>query len=289
MKTKHLFCIALVSVPVFSILRVLQYIFAIDETGLFVTDSLFQKLLSVSIYILATVMAILALVNIFMNKKSMIDCKTVAKVPLTSVIFISLCAIQLYGAGYLLGNYIAGESFDYICIFKLLSAIFFGLYGVYMLSSRVSHSALLATGFFAPIYAVMLGVRSFFSSFESAHNSYNKLEIITLCAMALMLICVSGALSGARIRLSRLCSVTMLYTAFASASALGELYVVFTVGKPQNEVLEIVEQILLIPAALLILANIKSTKKTAQSSEHTQEYDDVISDYKRIFGSDLNK
>lgn len=280
MKNKYLFYTALTSVPLFSVLRILQHVFVIDANGLFVTDTPIKTVLSCSLYVLSGVLAILALISIFTaSKDDKLNSKLVSTIPMTGILFIILAIVQLYGSGYLFGVMLKTLKLNAIAILRFGSAIFFLLYGISLLASRKYSVLLKILGFFPPIYSVALGIDTFFKSFEAAHVSKNVLETLTVCAMSVMLYCISASHSSVPITLRRFKAISMLFVAYASASALGETYTLITSTMPLETLLRNVEQIILIPSVLIMLCFAGKMPKTPETEEKSEEYREVMEDF----------
>lgn len=280
MKNKYLFYTALTSVPLFAALRVLQHVSVIDSNGLFVTDTPFKTVLSYSLYALSGILAVLALISIFTaSREDKLNTKLVSTIPITGILFIILSFVQLYGSGYLFGVMLRTLKIDAIAILRLGSAIFFLLYGISLLANKKYSVVLKILGFFPPIYSVGLGIDTFFKSFEAAHVSTNVLETLTVCAMSVMLYCISASHCSVPITLRRFKAISMLFVAFASASALGETYTLITSTMPLETLLRNIEQIILIPCVLIMLYFAGKMPTAPEVAEKSEEYREVMEDF----------
>lgn len=267
MKTKHLFLITVITAPIFAVLRILQSIFIIDKNGCYTNGGLFAS----SLYLLCALAAVFALVYVLKSSRAYIDGVLFTHIPATGILFLLLSAVQLFVSGNALGITIKSGEFSILSVLCLLSALFFAIYGMTVITGKKPNVATSVLGVFPPIYVVAIGINTFFQSFEAANAGYIKFKMLTVCAMALMLFCISASLAGVKIKLRRYSALAFLFTVYASVSSVGELYMLFTSSLPIDEVLFIAQQLILIPIALITLYRARE-KQTL----NTDTYDGTV-------------
>lgn len=269
MKAKHGLIISLAAFLTTAVLRVLQYIFIIDNSGLFSINSVFDKVLSVSLYGMIGVLALIAVLWLFIGDKTESYANGLLNNSGAGCVSITAAAVLLFDSGVRLGQMMANKTLDWVAILSLASALYFALLAFDAFAKRTSRVTAVL-GFFPPIYICVYGVKAFFDSFEKVHVSESKLEILTICALAMMLISFSCSKAGVNISKKRLGAFTMLYISICAPTSLAKL-IAFAFGKvTQLYITEFVFALFEIAVAVLgviILAKLDSAQAPVVKNE----------------------
>lgn len=221
MKLKHGLIITLILLPVTIVLRILQFLFAMDSAGYFVKDTALARFLGPSLYILLIVAALVLLLVMFKKPPTILTMPDILYSKPLGVLFLVLAlAIAFYG-GLRLGGAAGDSRFDFAAPFGILSAFFFAALGFYALGGRVKFGVFAVSGLFAPVFMSLYIITLFFESFKQIKISENKFDILSVCALALIFIMLSLVSVGAGgLTIRRLGYVLMIYCLFSSITAV---------------------------------------------------------------------
>lgn len=168
--------------------RVLQYIFVIGFDGFFVKETLGQALLSNSLYILLCVFAVLSLFVRFGKSKSFQGCAQMICTPQVSLAaLVNAVLLAGYGLTLLLKS-------DWLCLPVLAAAVYFLLLYYFAKGKELQIMKYFAVGALA--YPCARAIRMFFATFKEIKASENVIDMVTLCAMILMILALTKLCMG---------------------------------------------------------------------------------------------
>ncbi len=214
-----------------TILRCLQYAFVIGKDGYFVTGDILSKILAGSVYAVLAIAAILALVVLFQKPKVQADYDELAQADSIGYLFIGVAALLMVLSGIFVSSASLNVHFPIdhtqipnvlkllLCLFGILSAVYFALLGVKQLSEKETKVPTIL-GLFVPIFFALLGVYEFFVSLNRAGQSNTKLFMVTTCAIALFTMSLSLAFCKAEVFRARVISCVGILAVATSATGL---------------------------------------------------------------------
>jgi len=200
----------------FALLRVLQYIFVIGEDGFFVKNSLWQSLLSDSLYYL---MAIFALLSLVLRLSKVNRYKTngaIACTPLTAVLSLVNAVILAVYAVLLLIR------MDWMGAVVLAAAVYFVLLYFYACGRGVAVMHYMAL--FALAYPCVRVIRMFFDNFKEIKVSENIIDMVAMCAMIIALIALTKLCMGFEESMTKLGWSLWLFAGFGVLAGIGKLF-----------------------------------------------------------------
>ncbi len=265
-------------------LRVLQHLFIIDSQGYYACENIPEIILKHSVTAGIIIAVILAIINYFLGKKEKADasCCTGGK----SAAFIAVIAAGLMAvdAGIRIGGIITTKVLDWIGIFELFAAVFFGIFALELMK-ETSNKASAVFGIFPPAYALARAIVMFFDSFKYANRSDIQIEMLTICTLALFLISFVAVRVKADITVGRLKAFTSLFFTVAGIFTTSEVYKFATAFEFSNDtfkqvlwVLQIVMFMLLAFIAIIRLGIVKPEIQVETDSSSQPELDIYISE-----------
>ena len=213
------------------LLRFMQYAFVIGKDGFFAISGIPSRVLAESVYVVLAIALVLALVVFLQKPKVQADFDEIAQANSIGYLFIGVASMLMI----LSGVFVSSASFNVrlpidhtqipnvlkllLCLFGILSAIFFALLGVKQLSAKQTKVPQ-ALGVFPPIYFALLGVYEFFVSLNRAGQSNTKLFMVSTCTIALFSMSLSLAFCKAEVFRSRVIACVGIMVVATSATGL---------------------------------------------------------------------
>ncbi|MBQ8605970.1 MAG: hypothetical protein IJ408_04475 [Clostridia bacterium] len=220
------------------VLRVLSQIFIINQNGVYCDAGIFEKLLRFSLPLLLGATAILSLVVYFKGKKKDMAEGVARGGRLYPLCILALGILVLVDSGIRLGEWvktilpyvgaypvkmwIKQAPPDIVGIIGVFAGIYFGVLFIQLITDGNSALSKLL-GLFAPAYICARAIVLFFESFKYAAMSGIKLEMLSLCAAALLTVMIAGYRAGAAVALRRVKAVCLLSAVFIGAYALPDM------------------------------------------------------------------
>lgn len=224
MKVKHGFIITLAASAVLIVLRILQLLFAIDSAGYFRDDTVLARVLSPSLYILLIVLALVLLPVLFKKPAEYIRFLDIYRGRVPAAMLIIIALMLAFYSGMRLGGALSDMRFDIAAPFGLLSAVFFIAAAFWAAGARHRYGLFAVSGLMAPVFMALYIITLFFDSFKQIKISENKLDILTVCALALVFITLSLLAVGAgSVTRRRFGYILMMYMLFASVSSISRI------------------------------------------------------------------
>lgn len=223
MKTKHALLFTAVSVPVCIVLRILQYIFVIDENGFYQPQDGFDTFIIYMLYIFLAAAAVFALFFMIFGS-SQRSGRQVLNSNAAGFIFILIAIIMMADFGVNTASMLKMRLPDPVVILELLTAVFYAVLGYTVLSGSKPKNGIFIFGFFAPVYVIAYTIKEFFGSFEKSHVSQVKFNMLTLCALALFVMTVVLLFCGQKVTKRRVTAISSLYAVTASSSSAADLF-----------------------------------------------------------------
>lgn len=277
MKSKIALILGAFAVPVTAVLRVLQYMFIIDADGYFNTATALGKVLTWSLYGVYIVTALAALLLLVSRDRFSVRFTHLSNSVIYRTVCLLLGAVIIYDSGYRFGRFMREYDAkpDWIALFGVLTSIFFAL--IFFMKKRGVLSSIF--GLFPPVYICARGITEFFASFEKAHVSESKLELLSVCMLALFTVTLSVMQADVNVKGKRAAALSLAVCAFAAPTSVARLIAV-AMGKlnPANKVLEInwaVIQILFIVLAIIVLIRLQSNIYIERDEEDDDGAEDI--------------
>lgn len=216
MRIKHGKAVLWCTIVVFVLLRVMQYLFVIDESGFFIRETMWQSLLSDALYVAMALGAVLAMALRFgkQNKQPAYAARFGGTVTMV-LSFTAAAALIVFGTiAYINGQWIG--------IVALLASIYFLLLPI-RLSGKKS-GIVNVTAVFALAYPCAAAINLFFSTFREIKASENVVDTVARCAMIIMFIGLTKLYMDFEEDLGRVSWCFFLYAAFGTLSGVGKLF-----------------------------------------------------------------
>lgn len=224
MKVKHGFIITLAASVLLIVLRILQLLFAIDSAGYFRDDTVLARVLSPSLYILLIVLALVLLPVLFKKPVEYIKFSDIYRGRVPAAMFIIIALMLAFYSGMRLGGALSDMHFDIAAPFGLLSVVFFIAAAFWAAGGKHRYGLFAISGLMAPVFMALYIITLFFDSFKQIKISENKLDILTVCALALVFITLSLLAVGAgSVTGRRFGYILMMYMLFASVSSISRI------------------------------------------------------------------
>lgn len=223
MNIKHGKVLLWCTVAVFALLRILQYAFVIDVDGFFIRETLWQQLLSDSLYWAMGIVAVLSLgLRISKDNKAPAKADAFNSTAAKTWSFAVALALVAYGIAALLLKQLIG-------LFALPAAVYFFLLPIRLNGSKNRMLNLMAV--FALAYPCAAAINLFFSTFREIKASENVVDTVARCAMILMMIALTKLYMDFEENLGRVSWCFFLYAAFGTLSGVGKLAGIVLRGK----------------------------------------------------------
>ncbi len=215
MKIKHFLLTTSVLCPVAFVLRLIQYFTVIDENGYFLHGSTLKTIISVSVYGIIAIAAILAVITAFSKPKiaAEYDCAVGGKslgvlFVVSAVIIMITSGIFFTTASYRFSWPITPESIPNLltvisAVLGVLSAIHFAFVGMSAMSGN-KWAIARKLGIISPLYFAVYGIREFYSTFDSAGKSETKIFMLSVCMTALFIMSLVLSHVGSEIFYNRI-------------------------------------------------------------------------------------
>ena len=210
-----------------AILRILQLIFVIDYNGHFAVLTGGDVALCYSVYIVMIAAVIIGLVDYIKYRKVSAEVLS-ADGKFFAVFSLALAVFAMILAGLGIGDMLTTKKIDPLCILAFLSALYFAVLAFELFKDKKSVFSDIF-GIFPPVYVVVKGIFLFFESFKSINKSSMKIEMLTICAVALFMVSLVLLRQGATLSFGRFRFSASVFCVFAAAYAADELYEIFTV------------------------------------------------------------
>lgn len=283
-------------------LRVLSQIFIINEKGAYCADGLAQTALRYSLPVLLGATAVLALIIYFKGKKAEMAEGVVRGGRFYPLCILALAVLVLADSGIRIGDWIS-KILPYVGVYPVktwigqvppdivgIIGVFAGVYfGVLFIQILTGKSTVLSKvlGVFAPAYICARAIVLFFESFKYAAISGIKLEMLALCAAALLTVTVAGYCAGASVAFRRVKAVGLLASVFIASYALPDA--LFDIVRNGFDVHSVVSAAVLEVCVFLAIAMIngvsvkepepqEETERTEEEAEAQPELDLYIND-----------
>lgn len=274
MKTKHALLFTTVLVPVCTVLRILQYIFVIDENGFFKPQNEFQSFLVYSLYILMAAAAVFSGLFLIWGSSQKAN-RRIFKSNNSGLMFIIIAIIMMADFGVNLAAMLKTQMPDPVTVLELLAAVFYAILGYTILSGSKPKKGIYALGFFAPIYIIAHAIKAFFSSFEKSHVSQVKFNMLILCCMALLVMTVVLLFCGQKVTKKRIVALSLLYAVIASSGSIADLYAA-AVGKvyavsPASFIFNALIQTVFIIISFIVLINADADDYSVCNMQNQQD------------------
>lgn len=263
MKPKNLLIYTLCAAPICLLLRILQNIYIVDTEGNYVISSFSDSCLRLSLAALLLITAVFALVYAAACKSTFADMRCICS-KRVGIIYIIISALMLVESGLCLGEWFASsfEGIEWVGITGLLAAVYYAVQGMYFAKEQNGSSLAAICGFFPPAYFCIRGIVLFFDSFKHANISSNRLEMLTVCSLALLSITLSAVRAGAKQKQKRVAVTAMLTCIYALTPLGAQLIDFFTAPAPVSpkSVLWFAQTLLFAAAAFIILLRVSFFK-----------------------------
>lgn len=261
MKAKKLFIYTLVAAPLCMLLRALQYLYIIDTEGNYVVSSLTGTLLEYSVGTLFAVSAVIAFVCMFFGDKKDAKPNHVASKKI-GVLYVVIAALMLFESGIGIGGMLSSSELNVPAILGVLAAISYAAFGLCFIKESGFNTLTKLLGLFPPACFCLRGIFLFFDSFKLSNISENRIEMLSLCALALWAITLSGILGGASMKQSRLVSLSMLTAVFVTTPVIAQ--VIDFVLRPHyielSSVLWLVQKLAFAVVAIIVMLRVSFIK-----------------------------
>ena len=205
MKNKIPLYITLVLLPVAVILRALQYFTIIDGEGFFEIATLGDAVIRAAVPVVFGLVAAVAFVICLCDKNTAQDVggKSVG------IAYIALGLVLATESG------VRASNLDYVSIFAILAAIYLCLDGIFILTnhSRGKKTALFSV--IVPLYYCFCGIHLFLTLFSKANASYVRLDMLAVCAAAIMFITLSVSAVSDNVKRGRIKAAAMISVLFS--------------------------------------------------------------------------
>jgi len=276
LKTKLALTATLVFVPVCALLRILQYILVVDKNGYYESPAALAAFLIYGLYGALALAAIFGIALIFWGSRKKINPKSVLGNKLCGVLLISAAALMVADFGISAGSMIKTMIIDIPALLGLIAALFFAALGYNCISGNENSAGIRFWGLFAPIYAVAIAISEFFGTFQKAHVSQTKFEMLSLCALALFLMTLSAFVAGLEISEKRLAAVSLLFAVMTAPASIADAIALasgeITVGITPHFVISVGLQIIFAVLAVAVLVYL--AKKPHEYNEEPQPFTD---------------
>lgn len=269
MKAKNLLIYTLCALPLSVLLRILQYIYIIDTDGNYVTASFFESCLKASVAVILLLSAAVGIVYSVLSQKTGADMRHICS-KRVGVIYIVVSALMLVESGIRLGKWFSAfDGIEWVGITGVLAAAYYAVQGTAFVKGQKGSTFTAFLGFFPPAYFCIKGVGLFFGSFKLANISENRLEMLAICALALMSVTFSAVRAGAEVKQRRVAVTSMLCCVFAVAPLGAQLlsFITSDGALSLTAVLWLVQKLLLAAAAFIVLARISFMKEEPEASD----------------------
>lgn len=276
MKSKHALITSLVLVPVAALLRILQYIFIIDDKGYFSVSSLFDTVLSWSLYAVYALTAVMAVILLISGSKTDSGYTRAVNSSAFRVISFVMAALILFDCGIRTGRMASSMTpyTDWVAVLGIPTAIFFISQVI-----RVKQSVISAiSGIFPAIYICSRGVVEFFASFEKSHISESKLELLTVCAIAMFTVSLCVMHVGVKVSEKRIAATALLVSAIVPATSVSRIVAIitnkYTGASDITDIVWAAIQFIFIIISILVLTRLTLVKAPEPENEEESEPSD---------------
>ena len=253
-----------------SALRFAQYVFIIDKEGRYVTTSLPEVILKYSVGAVLIISVIFAFIALFaLGKARAGEGSLTGGVYAGSISLVIALAISLE-SGLRVGNMLKTRIVDWIGIAGVLAVVYFAMLSIELFSARkIKISALF--GIFPPVYVYLRGIILFFESFKTVNKSEMRIEMLTICALALFITAFVSVRVKANVRTSRACAVTSISFIMSTLFSLSGIYTFVTGTGSVERLLWLVQVFLFGALSLIALIRLANNVDSFEQKEQTEE------------------
>lgn len=257
MKNKICLTVSFVCSAVCFVLRLLQHLFIIDESGYFIYDKPLSGVLIPALYIVFGLAAGFCAVLFLSGRKTPIDSGVIQSAGSLSVLYIVAAVLIMVHSGicFVTSDKAPTVLVRLLAAGGLLSGVYFATLGVGTLKNKLP-PVLHLFGLFPPVYICLFGVCEFYKSFEFAQKSETAVLTLSVCALTVFITSVTLSTAGVNVTMRRMAAITTLYPVFALSTAP---FFMLTDGNPGSKVFAVI-QLLFVLISFIVLARINYVK-----------------------------
>lgn len=248
--------------PAAFILRLVQYFTVIDGSGYFLLGGTLQKILSWSVYGIIVLTAILAIAAAFSKPKATAEFDGAVGGKAIGILFIVSAILTMITSGV----FFTSASYDFsfpvtpesipnlLTVISAVLGVFCSLHFAFVGMSALSGNkwAVARTlALFSPLYFAVLGVREFYSTFDSAGKSETKIFMLSICVTALFLMSLVLSQIGSEVYCGRIAAISGVLTVVTAIT--GPAYaILMLIGKTGFDTVYFIQALL--HTALMFIA-----------------------------------
>lgn len=279
MKIKHFLISCAALCPIAFILRLVQHFTVVDASGYFLLGGSVQKILSWSVYGVIVITALLAIATYFSRPKVQADFDVAVGGKAIGILFIICAIVTIFTSGV----FFTSASYDFVlpitpekipdiltvvsAVLGIFTALHFAFVGMSALS-RNKWAIARTLSIFSPIYFALLGIREFYSTFDSAGKSETKLIMLTICASALFFISLTLAHTNSEIYNGRVAAFSGLLAVVSAVTGPAYL-ILMIIGKTAFDTVYFAQSLL--HTALMIISLCVLTRVSFIEPENDDE------------------
>lgn len=193
------------------------------------TEGASSQILQYSVYGAVALSCVFALVVYFTgDKKDLANADGIYNAGIFAPLCFAIAMLLLCEGGFYCGKWVKYmdtyqpmKSFNWLVPFAVLSGIYFAIVGFEILSRKNGVASKLF-GIFSPIFVCARAISVFFESFKTPADIGVKLEMVAMCAAALVVMVLCAMRAGANIAIRRVKAVSVLFCTVCSAAPLPE-------------------------------------------------------------------
>lgn len=194
------FYYSLFAIPAATSLRCLQYVRLIDTEGFYTLQSTTDTVLRYSVPAVIVLTVLFSLI-IMITDKEQAQFNLTRSVGIVYIVYGLLLAVE---------SGVRAAARDVISALAMAAAVYFCIEGIVAIKKGKRGGLISLLSMFAPAYFIGAGIKLFFDTVAKANSSAVRLEMLGLCAAALLFAALGGAGAGMNIPRSRIKALALI-------------------------------------------------------------------------------